>query len=232
MNSYYKQVEKTIMQFDIGKLIVASILYSEQLSNIPVLTFYKSLERLVTRGELLRVGKGLYSRPKKTRFGNIGTSEKDIINYYTNNKKGVIVGYRLFNNMGLTTQVPKKTKIYSTQTKENQKKIGNVSISRLNIKLGKATIEQIEALEILENYQKIEDINHRSFVSYTKKIARQYNEQAFKKVILNINYKKRTIAFLQMILNHYNVPNTLSKYLSATSNYKIPNEGVFYEIAR
>lgn len=230
MNSYSKQVENTIMQFEIGKLIVASLLHLEQLSNIPALAFYKSLERLVTRGELLRVSKGIYSRPKKTRFGSIGSSEEEIINHYTNNKNGVIVGYRLFNNIGLTTQVPKKTKIYSTQIKENQKKIGNISISRLNVKLEESAIKQIEALEVLENYQKIEDINYSSFVAYTKKIAKQYNEKAFGKVILNMNYKKRTIAFLQMILNHYNVRNTLSKYLSSTSNYKIPNEGVLYEV--
>jgi hypothetical protein len=231
MNSYSKQVEEAVMHFNTGNLIVANRLYSKELTNIPELAYYKSLERLVRRGELARVGKGVYSRPQKTRFGNISASEKDIINYYISNNNGLIVGYGLFNRVGLTTQVSKKTKIYSTKIKENQKTIGNVVICRLNMKLDRAAIEQIKALEILENYQKIEDFNRIEFCAYTQKIAGQYNEKAFEKVIANMKYKKRTIAFLQIILNRNNVPNNLSKYLSATSNYVIPDWEESYETA-
>jgi len=132
--------------------------------------------------------------------------------------------------MGLTTQVSKKTEILSNSIRESKNKIGNVSIFRLNIELENTTAQLIEALEVLENYEKIEDMNYRSFVLCMEKIARHYNDKAFEKIINNMHYKKSTIAFLKMILNHFNVSNSLSKYLSSLSKYKIPGEEVFNEV--
>jgi len=231
MNSYSQRVTESINKFNANQLIIASQLHKEKLSSVPESTYYKNIERLVKRGDLVRVSKGIYSRPKKTRFGSIGSSENEIINHFIENQKGIIIGYRLYNRMGLTTQISKKTEILSNAIRENKKKIANVSIFRLNIELENSIVQQIEALEVLENYGKIEDMNYRSFVICMEKIAKQYNDKAIEKIINNMHYKKSTIAFLQMILNHFCISNSLSKYLSSLSKYKIPGEEVFNGVA-
>jgi len=85
----------------------------------------------------------------------------------------------------------------------------------------------IEALEILQNYTQIEDMNNLVFASYLKKVASEYVNETANEVLKRMKYKKCTIAFLEMILNHYNVKNTLSKHLTGTSRYAIPRvEGI------
>ena len=177
---------------------------------------------------LVRISKGVYCRPKKTRFGVIMANENEIIQYFTgNSKNGMVIGYRLYNREGLTTQVPKTTELYSNLITEEKKIVRNVSILKLNMQLEEPKVKMIETLEILQNYTQIEDVNIRAFVFYLQKAANEYDNKAANEVLSGIKYKKCTIAFLEMILNHYGIKNTLSKYLSGTSRYAIPRvEGI------
>ncbi len=59
----------------------------------------------------------------------------------------------------------------------------------------------------------------------------QYTEVAFEVVQRVIGYPKPTVAFLREVLNYYHVPNSLSKHLSALSNYRIPRMEELYEAA-
>lgn len=45
-----------------------------------------------------------------------------------------------------------------------------------------------------------------------------------------MKYKKRTIAYLEKILNIRQVENTLAQFLNKTSKYKIPLVEEFYEL--
>ena len=51
-------------------------------------------------------------------------------------------------------------------------------------------------------------------------------------VIANISYKKSTIAFLEEILEYYQITNCLSEYLSSLSDYKYPKMEEIYETSR
>ena len=90
----------------------------------------------------------------------------------------------------------------------------------------------LKQLEILQNYYNIQDINNFAFTIYTKELADQYNEEAFKKVIETHNYKKSTIAFMREILNFYGIENNLNMYLSNMSEYKYPKMGEIYRTTR
>ena len=90
----------------------------------------------------------------------------------------------------------------------------------------------IHALEVLQNYYTIQDLNHSAFITFAKEIAEEYNEETFKEVVSTINYKKSTIAFLQEILNYYGKENNLNMYLSSLSEYKYPSMEEIYETAR
>ncbi len=190
--------------------------------DIPEKTCCKVLERMVKSGSLVRLTKGLYYRPKKTRFGTVPMSEDEIIRYYTENNIGVVVGYAMYNRYGLTTQVGKNVRILSNAVREEKKKIGTVSIEKAGVKIDDATRVILEVLDVLQNYSAIEDLNRSMLASFLAEFCRRHSDSAAVCVLDERKYKKRTIAFMKAVLDDQGVRNSLGKYLSNLSKYQIP----------
>lgn len=231
--SYQLEVENKIETFPVRDLIVANVFLKEKLSHIPVNAYYKSLERMVNKGKLKKIAKGVYCRPKITRFGEISSCEENILDYYIGKEKlkGIVIGYRLFNKYGITTQVSKTIEIYSNILEEEKKNINNIKIKKINLSINVEIKKAIEQLEILQHYTEIEDANKNKFRAFINTIVESYSDEVFINVLSNIKYKKRTIAFLESILNNNNKRNTISRFLNRTSKYKIPEMGEIYESA-
>eukprot|EP00828_Plagiopyla_frontata_P047563 TRINITY_DN8829_c0_g1_i2.p1 TRINITY_DN8829_c0_g1~~TRINITY_DN8829_c0_g1_i2.p1 ORF type:complete len:206 (-),score=38.36 TRINITY_DN8829_c0_g1_i2:114-731(-) len=153
------------------------------------------------KGELERLAKGVYCRPKVTRFGKISAGEENILNYYIGkeNYTGVVIGYRLYNKYGITTQVSKSVKIYSNVLEEEKKVIKNVEIKKVNISIDSKIKRAIEQLEILENYDEIEDIDKNSLIRLYRTIAEEYSDKVFITVLRNIKYKKKELLLIQKV---------------------------------
>lgn len=216
-----------------NELIFASQLYKTKLYNyISEAAFYKTLERMTKSGALIKIAKGTYHLPKISKYGTIPPSEKEIIDSFIDNSKGIIIGYSLFNDLNLTTQVAKNIEILSSNIDSYTKTIKNVIIRQVQIDYTENVKNIITSMEVLQNYYNIQDINNYSFLELTKKISSWYNEAAFKKVNNIVNYKKSTIAFLREILNYYGVKNNLNIYLSSLSEYKYPKMEELYESTR
>lgn len=228
MNSYANYIETIIEHEPENKLLEASALYSQSFSTIPEMTYYKTLERMCKKGFLVHLTKGLYYRPKNTRFGTVPISEKDIVDHYIKDNQGIVVGYRLYNQKGLTTQISKRVEILSSAVPGKKKNIHNVYVMNISISLTPETIPTIETLEILQNYKSIEDINNTALATYMKEFARQYSDEDTVYVLKNRKYKKSTIAFLESFLNHFQVRNSLNQFLSSLSSYNIPDMKEFY----
>ena len=229
LNHYtYYTVLKLYEQEPENKLLEASALYSQSFSTIPEMTYYKTLERMCKKGFLVHLTKGLYYRPKNTRFGTVPISEKDIVDHYIKDNQGIVVGYRLYNQKGLTTQISKRVEILSSAVPGKKKNIHNVYVMNINISLTPETIPIIETLEILQNYKSIEDINNTALAAYMKEFAIEYSDEATVYVLKNRKYKKSTIAFLESFLNHFQVKNSLNQFLSSLSSYNIPDMKEFY----
>ena len=228
MNSYANYIKTIIEHEPENKLLEASALYSQSFSKIPEMTYYKTLERMCKKGILVHLTKGLYYRPKNTRFGTVPISEKDIVDHYIKDNQGIVVGYRLFNQKGLTTQISKRIEVLSSAVPGKKKNIHNVYVINISISLTPETIPIIETLEILQNYTSIEDINDTALVAYMKDFARQYSDEATVYVLKNRKHKKSTIAFLESFLNYFKVENTLNQFLSLLSSYAIPDIEEFY----
>jgi len=216
-----------IKTYGFNKLIFANELYYELQSKsfgcMSSDAYYKALERLVKGGTLVRLTTGVYYKPKSTRFGIVPISDEEIANYYLDNNSGIEVGYKMYNKKGLTTQVGKRIQILSTVTDEEHKNLKNVSVEKISMALNPETVTAIEILEILQSYNKIEDLNLNAFVSQMRSFSENYSEEAINYVISNRKYKKSTIAFLKTILDRLNIQNNLSAHLSETSNYIIPS---------
>lgn len=232
MTQYTKQIGQLVGTIVAGTIIEASGLHRSLLSNIPEATYYKTFERLVAAGTLVRVAKGLYYRPKESKFGKVPISEQQIVEYYTKNNTGVVVGYRMYNNKGITTQVGKKVEVLSTALEGQKKTIENVKVERIEVPLTEETIPVIETLEILQNLNKIEDLNVKALVQYIKSFSANYSDEATNIVLNNRKYKKSTIALLRDFLEMDHVEHSLDQHLSSLSKYEIPNVEEMYEAAR
>lgn len=231
MNSYAKYIEATIEQEPENQLLEASALYQKSFGSVPEMSYYKTLERMSKQGKLVHLTKGLYYRPKKSRFGLIPISENEIVSHYTKNGKGIVIGYRLYNQKGLTTQISKRIEVLSSALSEQKKNINNVCVMNSNIALTQETIPVIETMEILQNYKSIEDVSKSALAAYMKTFISGYSDAAAIFVLKNRKYKKSTIAFLESFLKFFGVENTLNQFLSALSTYTIPGMEEFYESA-
>ncbi|MBR1689451.1 MAG: type IV toxin-antitoxin system AbiEi family antitoxin domain-containing protein [Oscillibacter sp.] len=214
-------------------LIMTGKLYREKFSEqMSEAAFTQAISRLSKSGELERISKGIYCRPKKTRFGTVLPSDREIVDLFTNQNNGVIVGYGLYNSLGVTTQVSKRITAYSSLAEEQLKQIRNVIIHKYDLEYTNEAKAVIRILELLHHYKEIQDIDYSAFLRSAESLSKQYTESAFDAVQKAIGYPKRTVAFLREALNYYNVPNSLNRYLSSLSNYRIPRMEELYETAQ
>lgn len=214
MSSYYEEIKNVIEHMPNNEIFVASELKNALLKGVPENTYYKSLERLVKEGILVHLTKGLYSRTQ--------SSKQQIVEYYTAQNCGIVVGEQLFYEKGFISRVTGYTKILSNHLKEQRKNIGEIEVTKIDIDLNKSTIPVIETLEILQNYNKLDNVNKNRFLAYMRRFTENYSDEVANYVIENRKYKKSTIAFLERILTWYGIENSLCRYLSPLSEYKIP----------
>ena len=228
MNSQAKAIEELISRQPENKILTANQVYSQLPESFSEQAFYQTLTRLTQRGELCHLTKGLYYRPRRSRFGVVPLGEQNIIDHYTENGQGMVIGYRLYHQYGLTTQISKNVELLSNVLQENKKTVGNAKVSRLDLNFDDAICNAIATLEILQNYRNIEDINRQQMAEYMKKFALNYSEEAIMTVLRHRKYKKSTIAFLAAFLGFWNTKHTLQQYLSRLSTYAIPQMEEFY----
>ena len=220
--NHSKIIRNELRKFQTNEIILASKFYKEILhnQNVSETSFYKLLERMYKSEQLVKLSKGIYYIPNKTKFGIVPISDEKIISLFINDNQGMVVGYSLYNKLNLTTQISKKITILSSNVSNEIKNIRNIEIKNVKMNYSKDYIKIIEMLEVLQNFNDIQDINYNAFYKYVKEFSEEFNETNTDYVIENINYKKSTISFLHNILNYFGVNNNLNKHLSSLSKYK------------
>jgi len=228
LNSQARAIEEFIFRQPENKILTAKQVYKQLPEHFSEQAFYQTLTRLTQKGMLCHLTKGLYYRPRCSRFGVVPLGEQTIVEHYTAGGQGMVVGYRLYYQLGLTTQISKNVDILSNVLQENKKTVSNVKVSRLDLNFDATICNAIATLEILQNYRNIEDINHRQMAEYMRKFALNYSEDAIQTVLRHRKYKKATIAFLAAFLGYWNTKHTLQQYLSRLSAYAVPQMEEFY----
>lgn len=224
MSSYAKEIKDTIFEMPVNEIFEASILRDTQLSHIPDTAYYKMLERMTRYEQLIRLAKGVYYRPE-VDDGNARVGEQAVVDFYTKEKTGIVIGEALYKEKQIITKHNPQIMILSNKLKEEKKRIGDVYVQKIDIDINDETIPAVQTLEILQNYNRIENRNQNRFLVYMKYFAENYSDEATKYVIENKKYKKSTIAFMQRMLSWHGVDNSLDRYLSTLSEYKIPTIG-------
>ncbi len=225
--------KETIYKHKENELISASKLYREKLQGtVNEAAYYKMLERMCKSGELVKIAKGIYHRPKKSKYGLIPPSEREIISAFTENGTGTVIGYSLYNSLGLTTQISKSIAVLSSRVEGDTKTIRNIFLKQAKLVYSKEVSRTIHCLEVLQNFAGIQDINYSAFLSFAEAFSEEFSEQVFETVYAALSYKKSTVSFLHEILSYHGIHSPLSKYLSTLSEYKHPKMEELYEIAR
>lgn len=225
-------VRDVLAEFKENELIIASKLYREKLVNrISEAAYYKTLQRMCESGELVKIAKGTYHLPKVSKYGIVPPSEQEIISAFTENETGTVIGYALYNSLNLTTQISKSVTVMSSALEGFSKTIRNVVVHRVDIDYTESVINMIHCLEVLQNFDRIQDINYSVFIKYIEEFSKTYTDRTFEEVFSNVSYKKSTISFLREILNYYKVDNDLDKHLSSLSNYKHPSVKEIYQMS-
>lgn len=209
-------------------IIEASVLYKQSGLATSEVSYYKTLDRLEKGGHVIRLAKGLYYRPKKTRFGTVPIGEEQIINHFISYNRGMMIGYRMYVKKGLTTQISKRVELLSTVLRQQIRNIDHITISKISMELTPSVISTIETFEILQNYQSIEDFNTSALAVHLQRFSKEYSDEAAEYILAHRTYKKSTIAFLSRCLDYLGVSHDLEKHLSPLSDYRIPTMGALF----
>lgn len=215
-----KYREKIIEYFNglpAGSVVAANRLYAESFSKMSETAFFKALERLAKQGILERTGKGLY---------RVASADRDdaVLNYFfgENNDSGMYIGQKLYEKYGLSHADSQEIFLYSNRIAKATCNVGNIHVKRAEVELSYENARVIEALEIMQNYSKIEALNKARFARFAKQFAKGYRDEAAVYVITHMKYKKSTIAFMKKVLDMYKIPNSLQQFLSYASSYRVP----------
>ena len=120
------------------------------------------INRMCKNDILKQFYKGIYYKPVKNIFGEMPLDKsKVIIKKYirdeNGNIKGYITGAKLFNQLGLTTQVPNIINIVTNECKndnEYKNKILGVIIRQSKIKINDDNYKYLQLLDIINNKDK------------------------------------------------------------------------------
>lgn len=200
-----------------GSVISANELYEKEFPKMTQAAFFKTLERLVHDKVLVRTARGLYSK-------NMDNDSDDVLNYFfgEDNSDGMYIGSKLYTKYSLTSVEDDEIWLYSTLINKQTCNIGNIHVRKVPVELNYNNTKVIEALEIMQNYDEIPELDKNKFARYARQFAKGYNDEAAVYVISSMKYKKCTIAFMKRVLDMYKVPNTLQQFLSYASRYRIP----------
>jgi hypothetical protein len=221
-----KQIKRLISNIPEGEIFDYRRFNTENQKEQAVI---KTLSRLVKSGDITRMEKGKYYKPRQTRFGSIRPSENEIIKSLTiknNQPVGYLTGTALFNQLGLTTQVSNTLTIASS-SRLPPKELNGYKIKFVTnpIKFTKKDIPLLQLLDCLKDIKEIPDTSpEKALLAIINHIKNLSPEQLIRIKTLAGFYNPATKALLGAIFELYfsAIPvNDLKDSLNPLSRYKL-----------
>jgi len=156
---------------------------------------YIALNRLAGEGIIENYAKGIYYKPKVTRFGEIGINKRMLIEKkylgYNGKTFGYITGPQLWNEWGITTQVPNK--IWIAQNIRQKKVDHDLNVLVLKAK-GSIKFENIRALQFLDIIEQLSLIQDATQEEVVIKLMSIFKEKLtiFERIVIFEEVKKYT----------------------------------------
>ena len=172
-------------------LFDVSYMAEQYFDMIPYKSLLKIMNRLEEEGVVTSVSKGVYYVCGEKEFD----FDKAIFDYYIDNKHGMYVGYKLFNDLGASFYEGYKTiEIYTNRIGAAHKNIGNYSLVKVPLLFTEDIKNIVTALELIDHVANMKDRNlivyYETRENYIKKTR---SDWAVRQVIKNIHYKYSTL---------------------------------------
>lgn len=183
----------------------------------------KALSRFVNEGMIRRYKNGIYYKPKETIFGEIKPREEVLLKKYLfeNNKQvAYVTGTRLYNQLGLTTQVPNVIRVASIE-KQIKTKIGNISIkpAKSYVQVSKTNVPLLQLLDVIKDFKNIPDFDKEQGIDFLKeKITLLSDSEKNKLIMFAKKYPPKVSALLGAILEMLSLTR-LSDSLKGAINF-------------
>ena len=216
---------KNILYNQNNKVLDTKVFFSND-SNYAI---FKTLERMVKKGELKRAEKGLYYIPEKSIFGELPLSIKGFIQKYLyigEKRIGYITGVNLFNKYGLTTQLSNTLEI-ATNTRKNPREYQGIKIKFIQNKapIREENIKYLEILDILKNLKNIPDSDIQENYTLMKEIILKlaYEEIIFLLDLAEKYYTAVVLALLGSMVEEKNILRVkkIKESLNKTTTFKL-----------
>jgi hypothetical protein len=189
---------------------------------------YKTIERFVTSGTLGKTQKGVFYKPKQTIFGALKPSDNELLKQYlfkNGQRVAYITGIRLYNEMGLTTQVPFIITIAS-KTRRNVVTIGKITIkpAKSYVDVTNDNYYLLGILDAIKDFNAIPDKDSDSVITILKnKVSALDTEKTKELLQYALKYPPRVRALLGAIVENTGKVvelDTIKKSLNPLSTYK------------
>ena len=194
-----------------------------------VLAASKALSRLVDKGVIKRARKGYYYKPKVSAFGEQKPREDVLLSLYLfekNKQVAYVTGTRLYNRLGLTTQVPNSVRIASLD-KQVKGKVGNTIVkpAKSYVKVTADNIKYLEILDVIKDLNAIPDLEKNDGIVYLKNVLRGFDTTEMKKLVTyGAAYPPKVRALLGALLEalriDFSTYNVLKKSMNPSSSFE------------
>ena len=194
-----------------------------------VLAASKALSRLVDKGVIKRARKGYYYKPKVSVFGEQKPREDALLSLYLfdkNKQVAYITGTRLYNRLGLTTQVPNSIRIASLD-KQVKGKVGNTIVkpAKSYVKVTADNIKYLEILDVIKDLNTIPDLEKSDGIVYLKKVLYDFDNLEIKKLVTyGAAYPPKVRALLGALLEalkiNFSTYGMLKKSMNPSSSFE------------
>jgi predicted transcriptional regulator of viral defense system len=204
----------------------------------------KALERLQKKGVIKRISRGRFYRPRKTVFGEKRPDESQLLKPYLFNqgkRKAYITGLTLYNQLGLTTQVPSTVQIASRE-RRNLSRVGSLEIKGVKsyVDVTEQNYQMLGFLDAMKDLKQIPDVDIKAALTLFKNRIKELSEEERQSLVTYaLSYPPRVRALLGAILEELSYPleatklkeslNPLTKYalgiddtlLKSASNWNV-----------
>ena len=194
-----------------------------------VLAASKALSRLVDKGVIKRARKGYYYKPKVSVFGEQKPREDALLSLYLfdkNKQVAYITGTRLYNRLGLTTQVPNSIRIASLD-KQVKGKVGNTIVkpAKSYVKVTADNIKYLEILDVIKDLNSIPDLKKNDGIIFLKNILRGFDTIQIKKLVTyGAAYPPKVRALLGALLEeikiNFSTYDVLKRSMNPSSSFE------------
>ncbi len=196
------------------------------------LAIAKELSRLQASGHIIRARRGVYYKPKNSRFGVLKPSESDIIKFLLH-EKGIRVGYisglRLYNRLGLTSQVSGVIEIACNDDRRSGEFMGlRVRYIKAYGDINNDDVELLEILDALKDSNRIPDSSQFSVIQSMFKLIENLS---LKKQIelgkIAMKYPPRVKAIVGALVSYLNPQQNQTHSVLSSLRSQIPNSSQY-----